>query len=118
MRNRWFPGWKAGALQRNYSSMLLDVEFEWDGAKARANYRKHGVAFAEARTAFHDPSARLLEDPDHSADEERYVLLGISVRLRLLVVSHSYRGTDDRIRIISARRAAPGEAEQYNRWQT
>lgn len=98
--------------------MPLDVEFEWDVEKARANYRKHGVTFEEARTAFADPSARVLEDPDHSSDEQRYLLLGLSTDLRLLVVAHSHVGTDDRIRIISARRVTPSEAEQYNRWQT
>ena len=81
------------------------LRFEWDPAKAAANLRKHGVSFEDAQTAFSDEHARLVNDPDHSAEEERFVLLGLSSSLRLLVVAHCYRSADSVIRIISARRA-------------
>lgn len=89
------------------------MEFEWDGRKASSNQRKHGVSFDEAQSAFLDESARLISDPEHSGDEERYVLLGLSTRLRLLVVCHCYRKQDGVIRIISARRADKSERNQY-----
>jgi len=93
--------------------------FEWDPAKAAANERKHGVSFAEAETVFSDDHALLLNDPDHSSgDEERFVLLGLSAGLRVLVVVHCYRAPDDTIRLISARKATPPERRQYAaRWQ-
>lgn len=68
-----------------------DIRFEWDLAKARENVRKHGVSFDEARTAFADEQAILLDDPDHSSDEDRFALLGLSAPLRMLVVAHCYR---------------------------
>lgn len=89
------------------------MEFEWNSRKASSNQRKHGVSFDEAQSAFLDESARLISDPEHSGDEERYVLLGLSTRLRLLVVCHCYRKQDGVIRIISARRADKSERNQY-----
>ena len=89
---------------------------EWDEAKNRANRKKHGVSFEEARTAFLDENARLSADPDHSDDESRFILLGLSIRLRLLVICHCYRQPDDVIRIISARRADPSEQREYARY--
>lgn len=89
------------------------MRFEWDTTKAAANAAKHGVTFAEARTVFFDEQARLISDPDHSADEDRFVLLGLSANLRLLMVCHCYRGADEVIRIISARRASNREANFY-----
>ena len=74
--------------------------FEWDPKKSASNRRKHGVSFEEARTAFLDENARVIPDPDHSEDEERFVLLGLSVSLRVLVVCHCYRRNDEVIRII------------------
>lgn len=85
--------------------------FEWHAAKAVANVRKHGVTFDEASTVFADPLALLMADPDHSGDEERYVLLGTSTRLRLLVVAFSER--PPRTRLISARRATGAERRRY-----
>ena len=90
--------------------------FEWDEAKNRANRKKHGVSFEEARTAFLDENARLVADPDHSEDESRFILLGLSIRLRLLVICHRYRQPSDAIRIISARRADLSEQRDYARY--
>jgi uncharacterized protein len=90
--------------------------FEWDQKKSVANRRKHGVSFEEARTAFLDENARVIPDPEHSQDEERFVLLGLSVSLRVLVVCHCYRQDDEVIRIISARKADEDEVKQYQWW--
>ena len=88
------------------------LEFEWDPKKAAANLKKHGVSFEEARTVFLDEQAKLIDDPDHSSDEDRFVLLGISGLLRVLLVCHCYRQQGQTIRIISARKASQGEARQ------
>jgi uncharacterized DUF497 family protein len=80
----------------------MALRFERDEAKDRLNRKRHGVSFEEAQTAFFDENARLTDDPDHSDDEDRFILLGLSVRLRVLVVNHSYRQPDETIRIISA----------------
>jgi uncharacterized protein len=85
--------------------------FEWDPEKAAANFRKHGVSFEEATTVFGDPLSMNMPDPDHSLNEERFVLLGLSHRLRLLVVAYAERGT--RTRLISAREAIQRERRQY-----
>jgi len=91
---------------------VSDLRFEWDPKKARSNERKHGVSFEDAQTVFSDENGLLLDDPDHSEREARYLLLGLSASLRILVVSHTVRG-EDSIRIISAREADPSEARQY-----
>jgi hypothetical protein len=85
--------------------------FEWDPGKARRNLRMHGVSFDEASTAFRDPLSKTIDDPLHSEDEARFVLLGLSHRNRLLVVVHTERG--DRIRLISARLATNTERVRY-----
>jgi len=90
-----------------------DIRFEWDPRKSRANKVKHGVSFEEARTAFLDEHARVIPDSEQSEDEERFVLLGLSIELRVLVVCHCYRRSDEVIRIISARRADATERNQY-----
>ena len=92
----------------------LELHFEWHPAKALANRRKHGVTFEEASTAFRDGAARLLPDPDHSGGEDRFVLLGMSLDLRLLVVVHTFREANGAIRLISARRATRAEARAYS----
>ena len=84
-----------------------------DDRKERDNRRKHGVSFEEAATAFADENARLKHDPDHSQDEDRFLLLGFSAKLRLLVVVHAYRQDETEITIISARKAVPKERKQY-----
>ncbi|MFO0040463.1 MAG: BrnT family toxin [Pseudomonadota bacterium] len=88
-----------------------ELRFEWSSAKAAANARKHG--FDEARSVFADERARLIADPDHSDDEDGFIILGLSAALRLLVVCHCYRGKDNVIRIISARKATSAEAKFY-----
>lgn len=92
---------------------MSQLHFEWDTAKARANLKKHGVSFDEARTVFADERAKLIDDPDHSEDEDRFILLGLSIRLRLLVVCHCVRREHDAIRIISARKATVKESRNY-----
>ena len=89
------------------------LKFEWDGRKEAANRKKHGVSFAEAKTAFYDENARVIADPDHSKEEDRFILLGLSSQLRLLVVCHCYREAQDTIRIISARKASRSERHEY-----
>lgn len=90
---------------------LASVDFTWDSAKAAANLKKHGVAFAEAATVFGDPLSTTYHDPDHSADEDRYLLIGQSSAGRLLIVAHAERG--DEIRIISARQATQRERRDH-----
>ena len=92
---------------------MNDLRFVWDQRKARDNAKKHGVSFDEAQTVFLDESALLLGDPDHSEDEDRFLLLGVSARLRLLVVCHCYRESDSEIRLIMARKAERNERDQY-----
>jgi len=89
----------------------MSLSFEWDAQKASANERKHGVSFEEAATAFGDPLSVTIPDPDHSEDEDRFILLGSTYRGRMVVVVHTDRG--DSIRIISARRATRTERRQY-----
>lgn len=89
------------------------MEFAWDRRKARSNLLKHGVSFEEAQTVFLDESARLMDDPDHVEDEERFLLLGYSFQASCLLVSHCYRQSDSVIRLISARRATLQEQEAY-----
>ncbi len=90
-----------------------NIEFAWDPRKARSNLVKHGVSFEEAQSAFLDENARLIDDPDHSDDEDRFLLLGYSFQARCLIVSHCYRKSDAVIRLISARRATAREEEMY-----
>jgi uncharacterized DUF497 family protein len=92
---------------------MSTLRFEWDERKALANERKHGVSFDEARSAFFDERARLIDDPEHSEDEERFILMGLSGSLRLLLVCHCYRSKANVIRIISARKATARESKSY-----
>jgi uncharacterized DUF497 family protein len=87
--------------------------FIWDPRKAAQNLSKHRVSFVEAQTVFADDDALLIADPDHSADEDRYILLGLSAGLRVLVVVHCEREDGDVIRIISARKATKSEQRAY-----
>ena len=89
------------------------LKFVWDRRKETANRKKHGVSFAEAKTAFFDENARVIADPDHSDEEDRFILLGLSSQLRLLVVCHCYREDHETIRIISARKASRSERREY-----
>ncbi|HLF22927.1 MAG TPA: BrnT family toxin [Burkholderiales bacterium] len=92
---------------------VADLRFEWDERKAAANRRKHGVSFEEARSVFFDEDALMIPDAEHSQEEARFILLGLCSRLRTLVVCHCYRGADEIIRIISARKANRDERMQY-----
>jgi uncharacterized protein len=92
------------------------LRLEWDEKKNAANRRQHGVSFEEARSAFLDDNARVIPDPDHSEGEDRFVLIGLSISLRVLVVCHCYRQTEEIVRIISARRADQNEIRQYQWW--
>lgn len=94
---------------------MEDIRFEWDPRKNAANQRKHGVSFEEAQTVFSDERALLIDDPDHSAEEDRFIMLGLSAALRTLVVCHCYWEADDVIRIISARKATRSERSEYER---
>ena len=97
---------------------MTHIAFEWDKSKNQANKRKHGVSFDEAESIFSDENALLIHDPDHSDDEDRFILLGLSVKFRILVVCHCYRSSDEIIRIISARKAGKDEEQQYlERWK-
>ena len=91
------------------------LNFDWDETKGTANRKKHGVSFDEAQTVFFDDDALEYSDPDHSEEESRFMLLGRSVRLRLLIVCHCFRQDDAVIRIISARKATPPERKAYGR---
>jgi len=93
------------------------VAFEWDDGKNTLNKRKHRISFEEALTVFADNDALLLPDPDHSTGEERFILMGFSASLRMLVVCHCYRRSGEVIRIISARKATKRERADYTkRW--
>ncbi len=89
------------------------LTFEWDDRKERANLEKHGVSFEEARTAFYDENAIVFFDPDHSEDEDRFLLLGLSFKPRALVVCHCFRDSESVIRLVSARKADPAEEQEY-----
>jgi len=91
----------------------MNIVFDWDPKKNGINKRKHGISFEEAQTVFYDDNARLIADPDHSEDEDRFVILGLSSKLRTLVVCHCYQKTGSEIRIISARKANKKERFQY-----
>jgi uncharacterized DUF497 family protein len=92
---------------------MNELKFVWDTAKNRANRRKHGVRFEEAATAFRDENAKVYFDPDHSDREDRFILVGLSFQLRVLVVCHCYRESELVVRIISARKADRREQEDY-----
>ena len=97
---------------------MTELQFEWDQRKDAQNVKKHGVSFREAVSVFSDESAVLLDDPEHSVGEDRFLLLGLSVQLRLLVVCHCHREAADVIRIISARKATRRERSAYSeRWK-
>lgn len=92
------------------------INFQWDERKNTINQRKHGISFSEASTVFYDPDALVIDDPEHSEVEERFIILGMSLTANLLVVCHCYRASDTVIRIISARKATATEARQYDNY--
>ena len=89
------------------------MEFAWDRRKARSDLAKHGVSFEEAQSVFLDECARLINNPDHSDEKDRFLLLGYSIQARCLVVSHCYRESGSIFRLISARRATRQEEAIY-----
>ena len=89
------------------------IEFLWDEEKNEKNIASHKISFEEAKTVFFDPNAKIIYDPDHSQSEDRFIILGVSKLLNILVVCHCYREKDTTIRIISARKATPNERKQY-----
>jgi len=89
------------------------IKFEWDENKNVINQKKHKISFEEAKTVFFDEEALVIDDPDHSENEERFIILGESNKANLLVVCHCYRVSDTVIRIISARKATKNETRQY-----
>ena len=92
---------------------MSNIRFEWDARKASTNKKKHGISFEEARTVFLDENAKLIDDPDHSEEEDRFVLLGVSSSLKVMLVCHCYREEGNVVRIISARKASTLESKQY-----
>jgi len=89
------------------------MRFLWNQNKNLANIKKHKISFEEAKTVFFDDNARLIPDPEHSISEERFIILGLTNKLRPLVVVHTYKEDDNVIRIISARKATKTETKYY-----
>ena len=89
------------------------LEFSWDNRKNKTNQKKHGISFEEAQTVFFDENAVEFFDPDHSEKENRFIMLGLSYRLHILIVCHCLRKDDSEIRIISARKATKKERTVY-----
>jgi uncharacterized DUF497 family protein len=102
----------------NYNIIMNGLLFEWDELKSSSNKKRHGLSFEDAKTAFFDENALVIHDPEHSEEEDRFILLGLSAKLRILVVCHAYRKSAQIIRIISARIASRPEQKQYwQRWR-
>ena len=94
--------------------IIMDyIHFEWDDNKEKENIKKHKISFDEAKTVFGDPNALLIHDPDHSDEEDRFILMGMSQTAKVLVVCHCFRGDESIIRIISARKADKQEEKLY-----
>lgn len=91
------------------------IKFEWDPNKNEINKKKHKISFEEAQTVFYDVEALVIDDPEHSQEEERFIILGLSKKANLLVVCHCYRASDTVIRIISARKATKNESQYYTK---
>ena len=93
---------------------MEDIRFAWDENKNSINKIKHRISFEEATSVFYDENALIISDPDHSEEEERFIILGLSARANLLIVCHCYREADSVIRIISARKATKKEGKAYD----
>lgn len=96
-----------------YTVHMTSLRFEWESRKASANLKKYSISFEEAKSVFYDESARLISEPDHSEDEDRFILLGVSHSLRVILVCHCYRSEGNVVRIISARKATAKESKAY-----
>ncbi len=92
---------------------MVELRFEWEDKKEKANIKKHRVSFDEARTVFYDENAIQFFDPDHSESEDRFILLGMSFKLRVLIVCHCFRESETIVRLISARKADRTEEKEY-----
>ena len=92
---------------------MNNIKFEWDNSKNEINKKKHKISFEEAQTAFYDSEALVIDDPEHSEQEDRFIILGLSKKANLLVVCHCYRASDTVIRLISARKATKTESKYY-----
>lgn len=92
---------------------MNEMSFEWDDKKSLINKSKHGISFEEATTVFDDPNGIIFDDPDHSEKEDRFILIGLSYKAKLLIVCHCYRSHNEVIRIISARKATRTEEQTY-----
>lgn len=119
-RKRAYPGSQAGpkgaiALSHGdkYNVHMKEIRFEWDRRKEKASIKRHGVSFEEARTAFYDENAIQFYDPDHSEEEDRFILLGLSLKPQVLVVCNCFREHETVVRIISARQADRDEELEY-----
>ena len=99
----------------NYNIIMKTISFEWDKYKEKQNIKKHGITFREAITVFEDDAAILFDDPEHSENEQRFLLLGMSKSTKICIVCHCLRAEDTVIRIISARTATKKEKEIYVR---
>lgn len=95
---------------------MKEIEFFWDEHKNEINIKKHGISFSEAATVFYDSAAVVFDDPEHSYEEDRFLIIGFSQKQRICIVSHCYRGEDESIRIISARKATAKERQTYLDW--
>ena len=93
---------------------MKHIIFQWDENKNAVNIKKHKISFEEAKTVFFDENARVIAEPGHSTGEDRFIILGYSIKLKLLIVVHSYREDDEIIRIISARKATRKESKYYH----
>lgn len=96
---------------------MEELRFEWDENKNAINQKKHHISFVEAKTVFYDEDALLIDDPEHSKEEERFIILGTSQKANLLVVCHCYRQSETVIRIISARKATRNESKYYYNYE-
>ncbi len=95
---------------------MKTIHFIWDENKAKSNLIKHKISFEEAKSVFDDDNARLIYDPDHSINEDRFILLGLSYKLKILTVVHCYKDDENTIRIISARKSTKKEQNQYKEY--
>lgn len=100
-------------LINNYNIIMDKIKFEWNENKNRINQNKHKISFEEAKTVFYDEEALVIDDPEHSEEEERFIILGLSNKAKHLVVCHCYRVSETVIRIISARKATLAESKHY-----
>jgi uncharacterized DUF497 family protein len=92
---------------------MKGIKIIWDEDKNQKNIKSHNISFEEAKTVFYDPNAKIIYDPDHSKEEERFIILGLSKALNLLIVCHCYKEQEEQIRIFSARKATKNEKKQY-----